>query len=234
MRIIQGVDGCKSGWVVISKDLDTGDFSWKLCRSARDFIHSGMHSQLIVIDIPIGLPDQGPRLCDIEARKLLRPGRASSVFPAPIRLVLAAKGYAEACQIRYRIEGKKMSLQSWAITPKIGQIDSLLRQKPEFQNRVREAHPEVSFYYLAGEKPLKYSKKSRNGRAERYQILETIFGQWLQTILGKRYELESAEDDVLDAFAMLWTAERIVLGKSQIIPMASEVDSYGIRMEIVA
>ena len=61
-----------------------------------------------------------------------------------------------------------------------------------------------------------------------------IFGHWLQTALAERRELASNEDDILDAFAALWTAERIALGISQTIPAVPPKDSFGLRMEIVA
>ncbi len=71
-----------------------------------------MDIEVIAIDIPIGLPETGPRECDVLARRLLGRARASSVFPAPIRAVLGAKDYQQACAIRHKIEGKKMSKQA--------------------------------------------------------------------------------------------------------------------------
>lgn len=63
------------------------------------------------VDIPIGLADEGARHCDKEARRVLGQPRASSVFPAPIRPVLAAECWEEACTIRERAAGKRMSKQ---------------------------------------------------------------------------------------------------------------------------
>lgn len=51
-----------------------------------------------VIDVPIGLPEAGPRTCDLEARRLLRAPRASSVFPAPLRSMLSAHDQHEASE----------------------------------------------------------------------------------------------------------------------------------------
>ena len=51
--------------------------------------------EVVAIDMPIGLSDDGARACDVAARRLL--GRAgSSVFPTPVRAVLATDDYAEA------------------------------------------------------------------------------------------------------------------------------------------
>jgi len=40
---------------------------------------------------------------------------------------------------------------------------------------VREIHPEVSFWALAGGKPAKYNKKTLAGRNERIVLLSAIF-----------------------------------------------------------
>jgi predicted RNase H-like nuclease len=95
-------------------------------------------------------------------------------------------------------------------------------------------HPEVSFYFLAGERPLQHSKKSGVGREERRKLLEPLFGEWLQATLAERARRTSAEDDVLDAFVALWTAERIAAGAARTIPSTPQRDAFGLRMEIAA
>ena len=77
--------------------------------------------------------------------------------------------------IRLSIEQKKLSRLAWAIVPKVRDIDSVLRDNPQVQDRVREVHPEVSFYFLAGEQPMKYSKKKRTGREARRQLLAPLY-----------------------------------------------------------
>jgi hypothetical protein len=37
MRVVCGAHACKGGWVVVSKDLDSGSVSWRLCATARQF-----------------------------------------------------------------------------------------------------------------------------------------------------------------------------------------------------
>jgi predicted RNase H-like nuclease len=237
MHIICGADGCRGGWIVIFKDLDSGSISCRLhsktCELACLAYH-GLAPQIIALDIPIGLPECGPRACDLEARRLLGPGRASSVFPAPIRPVLAATSYYDACQKRLHVEEKKLSRQTWAITRKIREVDDMLCHDSELSARVREIHPEVSFYFLAGERPLQHSKKRRVGREERRKLLEPLFGERLRDALAERDRLASAEDDVLDAFVALWTAERIATGAARTIPSAPQRDKFGLRMEIAA
>ena len=234
MAIICGADGCKGGWVVISKDLDSGQIAWRLRKTAHDLIALSPLPKIIAIDIPIGLPEKGSRACDLLARELLGKGRTSSVFPAPIRPVLAAQNYIDACKIRLVSDGKKMSKQAWNIVPKIRSVDTLLVQNPELRTIIREVHPEVCFFYLNGKKPLHFKKKMAQGREERITLLEPLYGQSLRAASEDRKKLDSGEDDILDAFAALWTAERIEKGTSQTIPAEPPTDSYGLRMEIVA
>jgi predicted RNase H-like nuclease len=233
MRPACGVDGCKGGWICISKNLDSGLVAWHLYDTAHRLMYQEPRPQVIAIDIPIGLPDKGPRTCELEARKLVGPGRAPSIFPAPIRPVLVAASYREACQIRYSIEKRRLSIQTWAIVPKIIDTDSGLRHDSSLRQRVHEVHPEVCFSVLAKE-PTQHSKETKAGQAERLALLEPIFGHWLGDAIAARCQLASAMDDVLDAFVALWTAERIIPGLSQTIPPTPPQDSCGLRMEMVA
>lgn len=110
-----------------------------------------------------------------------------------------------------------------------------MREDIDMQSKVWEMHPEVSFYYLAGERPMMYSKKRRDGKNERRKYLELVFDhECIQAAMDTRKLLASEEDDILDAFAALWTAERIALGKTCTIPDKPPIDSRGLAMRIVA
>ena len=235
MEVICGVDGCREGWIVVSKDLDSHRVSWQLCRTAHQIVHDELMPQVVAIDIPIGLTKVGPRKCDLEARCLLGPLRGRSVFTAPIRPVLTATSYEEACDARFQVDGKKMSKQAFGIMPKIKEVDELLRREQKLLEMFREVHPEISFYFLAGQRRLQHGKreKDKTGLAERRKLLDPIFGAWLHAALMDRRKLACAEDDILDAFAALWTAERIVSGVSHTIPSAPPRDVFGLRMEMV-
>lgn len=230
---ICGADGCRGGWFRIVRNLDTGAVSWNLCPTARDLVRGQPVPELIAVDIPIGLPESGPRLCDLEARRLLRRGRGSSVFPAPIRPLLHAASYEEACRIRLDIEGRGISRQTWGIVPRVREMDRLLRREPNLRRRVREVHPELSFRLMAGERPLGSGKKTPKGREERRRLLEPYFGRAVGEPLADRPG-RVAEDDILDAFAALWTAERIAKGIAETLPHSPPRDRLGLPMEITA
>jgi predicted RNase H-like nuclease len=181
-----------------------------------------------VIDVPIGLPEAGPRTCDLLARQLLRAPRASSVFPAPIRSMLPARDHREASNLRFAAEGKGCSVQLAAILPKIREVDNLLN--PDRQLKVREGHPEVSFAIMNGGKSMTNPKRRPAGRKERIDLLRGQFPD-MPTAVAKfqRFSL-----DAVDAYAMLWTARRLVEGVNRTLTEASAIDRRGLRMEIVA
>lgn len=160
---------------------------------------------LVLIDIPIGLLDT-PRQCDIAARKLLGQ-RKSSVFPAPSRHLLGAAHYRGQC-----------SRQLWNILYKIREVDAAMT--PRLQRRIREAHPECAFARLNG-LPMRFWKKTAEGRAERRALLEPLFGP-MPSLPG------AAPDDVLDAYALLWSA-----GQPHVVLGNGEHDARGLRCEIV-
>lgn len=180
--------------------------------------------KLIVVDIPIGLvdrPNDGPRRCDVEARRLLR-ARAPSVFPAPTRAALNCATYGAAKAIG------PMNLQTFGILRKVADVDCAM--DPAMQMRIREGHPELSFREMAnGGLPLR-SKTSTEGRAQRERLLSKL-GLGVDALLARRPAGANA-DDVLDAAAMVWTAARIGYDQARAIPADAPRDVTGLRMEI--
>lgn len=232
MNDVVGVDGCRGGWVIIGKDLATGRLTAQVCVHARELSALLPAPEVIAIDIPIGLPPHGARACDRAARKLLGLRRAGSVFAAPARPMLAAHDYAEACRIGQKINGRKLSRQTFNLFPKIREVDAFVRGRPFAV--IREVHPEVCFYFLNGERPLALSKKTSTGQAARQALLRAHFGPAVDAVLAWRRKLRVQADDLLDALAALWTAERIARGQALTLPADPPRDEHGLRMEIVA
>jgi predicted RNase H-like nuclease len=236
MTTIFGLDGCRRGWFFVEQNLETGKLCWGLFATIADVFAGISPPKIVGIDIPIGLPDVGARQCDVQARKLLGFPRSSSVFSAPIRPVLSARNYQEACDIRFRLEGKKMSKQAWFITPKIREVDDFLRENQLYRPRIREVHPEVSFSYLNGGgrfAGINAGKKTPEGHHIRQELLKTVFGEAIENALADKKQFGAQADDVLDAFVVLWSAKRILENECVIIPATREMDSVGFSMEIV-
>jgi predicted RNase H-like nuclease len=223
--MLAGADGYRKRWIVA---IDEGGGSTRigLVDTVAQLIGSPQ-LELLLIDVPIGLLDAGPRQADIRARQMIGP-RRNSVFAAPIRPMLGATSYREACDIRYEIEGKRCSKQLFHIIPLIRQLDEMVA--PDLQDRVREGHPEVSFTALGGA-PMTAAKLKPEGRAERLDHLRREFPDIDENIA--RFGRRGAIVDILDAYVLLWSARRIAAGRGEAIPPEPEYDSRGLRAEIV-
>lgn len=227
-----GADGCAAGWLAVWID-DGGRHAWHVAQSFAD-VAKGVEDGLLLVDIPIGLRDAGPeRACDAQARKLLR-RRASSVFPAPCRGVLQSKTYAEASALNQRLCGRKLSRQSWALVPKIREVDDYLRREGWAGPVVREMHPELCFAGLSAA-PMEHAKKTDAGFRERLKLLAPLDSgaeALVTEVLGSTAASAVAPDDVLDALVGAVTgfvfAERL-----RTLPETPEIDSRGLRMEMV-
>ena len=222
---IAGVDGCRPGWIAMIKD--GSSITPRLCVSDEDLVALFRECAVVAIDIPIGLAERGPRSCDHHARRFLG-RRASSVFPAPLRPLLALSEYAEANRIARNLQKRGISKQGWAIVRKVDQIDRLLQRHRELRGRVYEVHPEVSFAIWNGGAPIEASKRTKEGAAARRALVSAHFGDEALRSIPRG----AKEDDALDALAALWTAERILDGRARTLGDA-RADQTGLPMRIV-
>lgn len=234
--VFVGADGCKAGWftVILMEDTDWKvDVFWDVSSLWQEY----SSASLILLDIPIGLQERGrqERLCDRRARELLGPKRASSVFPAPCRPAVYVKTWEEASDVNERMTGRRLSRQTWNIIPKIREVDILLLKDKSARLRVRETHPEICYWALAGYHPMRYSKKTKQGFSERIKVLQSVYPRTTDVInhaLSVYKRNEVAKDDILDALSAAVTATVEVQGLVS-IPGTPVVDSRGLRMEMV-
>lgn len=233
MAHISGVDGCRGGWIAIRKDVASGEVSSTVYASTEQLIYTSPNPEVLALDIPIGLTDSGPRQCDILARKMLGPPRGSSVFPAPIRPALAAADQKGASSISRSIDGKGVGAQAFAIYRRIGEVDGVMRSDERALGYVREVHPELCFMAWNTREPIRESKKSHQGMNIRLSLVTAHFGETVASLVRKKHPAgQVADDDIYDAFAALWTAERILLGIAKSIPDQPEIDPFGLPMEM--
>ncbi|MEQ8802167.1 DUF429 domain-containing protein [Haliea sp.] len=228
-----GVDGCKGGWFHVC--LANGELSGAVAPHINAIVAETTVADVVCIDIPIGLLDSGPdsRLCDTQARRLLGP-RAASVFNAPIRGVLDQPSYAQANLLSRELSGKGLSKQTWNICARIHEVDSVLQTDAKARKILREAHPELCFFGLAGGRPMQHNKKTGGGFAERLALLERHLpsaGDFVAATLARYPRSRVARDDIVDATACALTASMGERWRS--VPASAEHDTRGLAMEIV-
>ncbi|SAK68154.1 hypothetical protein AWB76_04062 [Caballeronia temeraria] len=232
-----GVDGCKAGWFVVKQCGRTAAITTSVIAHFQDLLDCKRANAIVAVDMPIGLSENGIRACDTLARKMLGRPRGSSVFAPPIRAALAASSYEEACAINHAESGKRISIQAFHIRKKIAEVDDVMHTHNINATRVFEVHPELSFMHVRMEQGgpahgLRESKAHAPGFALRHALLVKCFGSAIDSALATRKPSQASRDDVLDAFAVLWTARRIASGKAFHLPEEIAIDANGIPMAI--
>ncbi|MFH1614301.1 MAG: DUF429 domain-containing protein [Planctomycetota bacterium] len=232
MGILTGIDGCKNGWICISKDMDTAKIYSEVFPNAKSLLKQLSGSVILAVDIPIGLSEDERRLCDIQAKKLLG-SRHTTVFFAPIRPAVKASNHKEANDIQRKICQHGLSIQAFSICYKIREFDEILSRQPRLQQRIKEVHPEVCFWAWNGNRNISYSKKTTEGAILRHNLIADHFGIEAVKDIRSKYSCKTvADDDIHDAFASLWTAERILRDEASRIPDTPRRDEKGLYMEI--
>ena len=237
-KSVAGIDGCRAGWVMVRRNGDGSFDSPRIAGKLADLPLADM--DMAVIDIPIGLPNKGLRVCDLEARKLLGL-RRSSVFTGARRPLLRKKCYEAANATGKREEGRGVSKQLWNIRSKICEVDEWITDEwiasPDSRT-LREGHPELAFCAAAG-RPMRFSKKQPGGETERVEALSgfvdhAVLWKWLDIpSASNRSKSNVAWDDILDALVLCRTAARVVLDDYRQIPADPPKDARGLPMEMV-
>lgn len=210
-----GVDACKDGWLAVRLDSDRvarGLFA----RTLEEVASAAPDAQGFAVDIPIGLPDDGPRQADLEARRFLG-ARRSSVFLTPVRAALEAATHAEATAVARQRTGQGVSRQAYALAVKVLEADGWRERAPA---PVWEVHPEVSFAVVLG-RPASASKKTWAGMQERSEALRSV---GIDVSRVGEAGARAAVDDVLDATVAAWSARRLVDGDAVSFPDPPEID----------
>lgn len=229
-----GIDGCKAGWIAISLDEESAGY-WVI-RSDEELKETFEKYDRIFIDIPIGIADdEYVRTCDEQLRKELGPDYSSSVFNPPIRSALYAPTYAEACMQSYSVTDKKVSLQSWNISPKIRVVDQLLQEDARLKDKVFESHPEMVFKRLNGGSTIYQKKQTSKGLKHRLKLLkdrDDHVADFYRNIKEEYRRNEVEEDDIVDAMALAYAAQKSENGTLLSLPEEPETDSAGLTMAI--
>ena len=249
---IAGVDGCKAGWIAVTKRRDE-PISVRVCGTFGQVLAGLAEDAIVAIDMPIGLPAftrHGGRGPEKLVRRFLGQ-RQSSVFSIPSRAAVYAADepfttldrWYEAHRIASGVARETsdpprgISIQAFGIFSKIRELDRLMRERPELRLRVVESHPEVAFWRLDGEQAMALPKKVKGrvnpaGMEERKALLSANGLE--RAFLDAPPPRGAGEDDFLDAAAMLLIAARHARGETRPFPDPPGFDEYGIPVAIRA
>jgi predicted RNase H-like nuclease len=223
-QLVAGVEPCRDGWLVAAGRLQGITLTVidpEIVTTFIEVLDMKPSFSVIALHAPVGLPETsrtGGRRCDREARRLLGFPRASAIVTPPTRQWLAnADGRAG------------LGILSPSRMKHIREVDSEIQ--PYWQRTVFEVNPELAFFTLNDEHPLRYAKRTHKGYEERRLLLE-------QKLPGVERALEARIKNVpkwllVDAAADLMTCRRIMSRAASRIPMDPEWNEQGLRMEIL-
>ncbi|MBK5267593.1 MAG: DUF429 domain-containing protein [Acidimicrobiia bacterium] len=201
MKVV-GIDGSARRWAIVA--LESGRFAGAtVCDTLTPSPPICDGATAIGIDIPLTTPMAGRRSAESLARSLL-PGRSSSVFSTPPSDVLAEATYQAALTRARQVYGYGISAQAYALRRAI--IDAR-----DSRLALHEVHPELSFSAMNSGHRLA-SKKSWTGMRQRLDLL-TEHGITIPVDVGTAGGVPT--DDLLDACAAAWSADRIGRGSAQ-------------------
>lgn len=217
---VLGVDGCKGAWVAAR--VTGADVTWAHGRFA-DLLDDDV--QVVAVDIPIGLAEQGPRGCDLAAKAALG-SAASRVFALPIRPAFAEVDTHAGANVLLRAMGEPgVSAQAWGLRSAVLEVAGYAGDP-----RVVEVHPELAFKAMTGQ--VLAPKKSARGAVQRLRALS----YWLDPLSALAAAPAGVPlDDCLDALAAAWTAQRVAAGTAVAYPAVGPArDRSGRAMVIYA
>jgi len=232
-RTVTGVDGCAGGWVAVTLPARSQPAGGRVA-GGQLTAHIAVAATLaglslaaspsagaVGIDMPLGLLAEGWRTADQLARGRLG-RRGVTVFAIPPRPVWLADSYAEANQTCRELTGKGLSAQAWGLRGKLLEADAFRRGSAR---PLYEVHPELSFAALAGA-PLPVSKHTKAGLAVRRELLARAGITLPPRAAG------AAENDLLDAAAVAWSARRIAAGEAVTLTSPAQYADDGTEIAI--
>jgi len=120
MGTFVGVDWAGKRWVTVAERDTTLSFATEPSFQAVSDRHSD--ADLLLVDIPIGLPEglnRSPRDCDEAAREFVHPSRKASVFDEPARQAVQETTYESARERNLDVVGEDIGPQAWGIMERI-------------------------------------------------------------------------------------------------------------------
>ncbi|MGV0874269.1 DUF429 domain-containing protein [Mycolicibacterium sp. XJ879] len=218
MTCVLGVDACRAGWVGVELH-DAGFADAHFAVRLDDLVARLTDADVVAVDIPLGLVQSGERTADRAARAMLG-RRGASVYITPPRPVFDEPDYDAAKRRCKALAGWMPSRQAWGLRAKVLEANRLY----DTGTALHEVHPELSFQRLG----LRFedgAKKTWRGQRARLRVLAQA-GVVVPEDLGAEVGQVPA-DDVLDAAAVAWSADRIARGEAVCVPDPPQRNEHG-------
>jgi predicted RNase H-like nuclease len=130
------------------------------------------------------------------------------VFNAPVLCVLDCETYLDACAASFAALGKKISKQSWALVPKIKEVE---QWRTSAGCPVYEVHPEAAFAAMGGCVIADRKRTSEGAQVRRALLIS-------DGLTPPERPAGVGVDDLLDACAAAWSTRRLARGEGRSLP----------------
>lgn len=227
-RLIAGVEPCPGGWLVVGARLQ-GITAFptepEVFPNFAEILDYRPSFDVLAVHCHLSFPSEetpGGRSCDKLARQLLGWPRSGTIASPPSRKLL------QTGDLRQRAR-KGLSPITARMLPRYAEVAA--EMQPYRQRQVFEVHPELSFFQLNEDKPMRYAKQRPEGVAERRALVEAKI-PGIDAVLDA--QLPGVElRHLLDASVDMVTARRISARAVERLPEEPEWDDEGVRMELL-
>ena len=116
---------------------------------------------------------------------------------------------------------------------KVREVHDFIRANPRSSHVLYEVHPHLSLLELRGDD----DEKKRNGRGLRFleklsYLCDVYPSEALYDAMTAFRPTDVSREDVLDAFAMLWSAKRIATSRAERLPSRPVYNAHGLDMAV--
>lgn len=230
-KSIAGITPCPGGWLVLPARLAGVTTVAEEAFSARtlmEVLDYRPKFEFGAINVPFGFPEhpgQQFRICDNEARELVRWPRMVNIRPLPSRAALFAKTRQEALAIEPWLTHNDFRHFRWL-------KEAAIEIQPFHSRSFYSANAALSFCHMNGDVPMTSSPYHREGRLERLELIRAKL-PGVEEVITRVPPQGAGQIHMYEAAAMLWTARRASGRAISRLPLDPEWDNTGIRMELV-
>lgn len=202
-----GAHFCGDAWVGVAFDADGYDHAAVFDSIGDCWLRYEDVADRILVDVPIGLPDDGDRTCDRLARELLG-SQASVIVTPPVPDAIRKRRYAVANRVHERQTDSTLSERAFAMSDAIAVLGDMFEEFPRARDVLAESHPELCYRAFAGA-PLEHERGTAGGYAERMRTLASL-DRDAPPAVQSAAEAIAGDDvtvtDVLDAMVLAYAA----------------------------
>lgn len=228
-----GAHYCGGRWLTVAFDADGFDHAAVFDGIGNCWLAYEDVADRVLVDVPIGLGDDGDRECDRLARDVLG-ARTSAVVSPPVPDAVRKRRHAVASRVQERQTGTPLSERAFARTDAIAVLIDLLGEFPRARDVLAESNPELCFRAFAGT-PLEHERATAGGYAERMRTLASL-DRDAPPAVQSAAEAVAGHDvgvtDVLDAMVLAYAAWP-GSGERYSLPPDPPTDADGYPMRLV-